>query len=292
MPIRGLQTLTIVLCLFGTPRASLRSGEQTASPTAITGIENLRQVSPHILCGSQPAGVESFAGLAQRGVKVIISVDGAAPSIDEAHKHGLRYVHVPIGYGKITPQQRADLVAAVQSAGGPVFMHCHHGKHRGPAAAGYCGMAIGELSREQGVQLLTDAGTRQDYTGLWDAIRDFSPPSVPAGNLVERAEVEPIVAAMVRIDHHWSGLEKTLKSETVNSDEFRQEALLLTEEFRELSRTSKSTDKDFKQQLSDSVANAEALLKVAESGGNTQALKMSADKLLQKCADCHAQHRN
>ena len=89
------------------------------------------------------------------------------------------WIHIPIGYGKLTEQQRADLVEAVTSAEGPVFIHCHHGKHRGPAAAGYCGIATGEISREQGLKLLSEAGTRSDYAGLWDAIRHFERPVVP-----------------------------------------------------------------------------------------------------------------
>ncbi len=104
-------------CLIGLGISLQAHGED---PSPVPGIQNLKQVTPTILCGSQPESPASFEALARRGIKVIISVDGAQPLIEEAHKHGLRYVHVPIGYGKIGPRQRADLVEAVKTAGGPV----------------------------------------------------------------------------------------------------------------------------------------------------------------------------
>lgn len=274
-------------CLIGLGISVQVRGE---APTPVPGIKNLKQVTPTILCGSQPESSESFEALARRGIKVIISVDGAQPLIEEAHKHGLRYVHVPIGYGKIGPQQRADLVEAVKTAGGPVFMHCHHGKHRGPAAAGYCGMATCDLTREQGLQLLAEAGTRKDYTGLWEAIQKFEPPQVPAGKLVEVAAVEPIVASMVRIDNHWSGLEKSLQAGEASSAEARQELLLLTEEFRELPRRHVTQDEDLEKQMQQAHEATESLLKAAESGAAAE-IKMAASRLSQRCTDCHAAHR-
>lgn len=283
----GLMVLPCVMSVLG----GLVADEPAKSVAPIPGIENLRQVSPRILCGGQPESPESFAELSRRGVKIVISVDGAPTNIEEAHQHGLRYVHVPIGYGKIGPQQRADLVQAVKSANGLVFVHCHHGKHRGPAAAGYCGLAIGELTKEQGVQLLNAAGTRKDYTGLWDAIEQFEPPRVPAGKLVEQAEVAPVVAAMVRIDHHWTGLETSLKGKTPPGEEVRQELLQLTEEFRELPRTSAVNDTDLKKRMLAAQAASEALLKAVESKAAGKEIQTAAAKMTEQCKDCHANHR-
>lgn len=262
-----------------------------ATPAPITGIENLRQVTPRILCGSQPESAESFAELARRGIKAVVTVDGAKPDIAAAHKSGLRYVHIPIRYGKIDPQQRADLVEAVKTAGGPVYIHCHHGKHRGPAAAAYCGMAIGELTKDQGLELLNAAGTLRDYTGLWDAIRQFEAPKIPAGQLVEVAKVEPIVAAMVRIDHHWTGLAKKLKAGPVEDAESREELLHLTEEFRELPRTVVTDDESLKKQMQQAQAAAEAVLKAVQSNASAADLKSATERMAQRCADCHAAHR-
>ncbi len=266
--------------------------EQPASPQPVTGIENIHQVAPGILSGGQPEGAAAFEGLARRGVKVIISVDGATPDVEAAHKHGLRYAHVPIGYDKIKPQQRADLVEAVRTAGGPVFIHCHHGKHRGPAAAAYCGMAMGRLTAEAALGVLKAAGTRSDYTGLWQAVQKFEMPTVPAGPLVETAKVKPLTAAMVRIDHHWTGIDQQVKAGKITDEkEFSRETLLLAEEFRELPRTSPSTDVKFKAHMQTAIDATEELHQAAEKH-DLPAIQTASKKVVQSCVDCHASFRD
>ncbi len=270
----------------------LSAQEQPAPLTPITGVENLRQVTPELLSGSQPEGEAAFQELARRGVKVIISVDGAAPNIEAAHHAGLRYVHIPVGYDGIQPQARADLVEAIKSAGGPVYLHCHHGKHRGPAAAAYCGMATGKLSAAQALDVLKAAGTKADYTGLWDAVRKFERPQVPAGPLVESAKVEPLTTAMVRIDHHWAGIDRQVQAGKVDDgNEFAHEALLLAEEFRELPRTSSSKDEAFIARMKTTITAADELHQSAEKNDLAQ-IKTASAKLLQSCTDCHASHRD
>ncbi len=38
-------------------------------------------------------------------------------------------------HGGISRDQSLTIARAVQDLPGPVFIHCHHGKHRGPTAA-------------------------------------------------------------------------------------------------------------------------------------------------------------
>ncbi len=283
--------IAVLMCLL-VWGAWLAAQDQPAAPPPITGIDNLRHVAPGLLSGSQPEGAAAFEELARRGVKVILSVDGATPDVEAAHQSGLRYVHVPISYGPIQPQQRADLVEAIKTAGGPVFFHCHHGQHRGPAAAAYCGMAMGKLSEAEALAVLKAAGTRADYTGLWDAVRKFEPPTVHAGPLVEAAEVKPITGAMVRIDHHWTGIEQQVKAnQMVDAKEFSREALLLAEEFRELPRTSPSTDEKFKTLMQTAIDATEELHRAAEKH-DLDAIQAASKQILQTCIDCHARYRN
>ncbi len=295
-PLPMLSWINLLSCLL-VGSSLLLADEQPTSSRPITGIENLRQVVPGLLSGGQPEGATAFEELARRGVKVIISVDGATPDVEAARQSGLRYVHIPIGYDMIKPQQRADLVEAVQTAGGTVFLHCHHGQHRGPAAAAYCGMAIGKLSAEEALEVLKAAGTRADYTGLWDAVRKYAPPTVVAGPLVEAAKVEPLTGAMVRIEHHWTGIEKQIETGSITeAKEFASEALLLAEEFRELPRTSlstdeKYTDEKFKVRLQTAIEATEDLHKAAEKH-DFAAIRDAAKKVIQSCVDCHARYRN
>jgi protein tyrosine phosphatase (PTP) superfamily phosphohydrolase (DUF442 family) len=295
-PHSRLRGINILSCLM-VVSSLLLADDQPAPLPSITGVENLRQVAPGLLSGSQPEGSAAFEELAKRGVKVIISVDGATPDVEAAHQFGLRYVHVPIGYDKIKPQQRADLVAAVKTANGTVFMHCHHGKHRGPAAAAYCGIAVGKLSTEEALDVLKAAGTRADYTGLWDAVRKFEPPTVPAGPLVEAAQVEPLTGAMVRVDHHWTGIESQIKTGSITEVKvFASETLLLAEEFRELPRTTPSadekyTDEKFKARLQEAITATEELHKASEKN-DFAAIQTASKRVTQSCVDCHARYRN
>lgn len=266
--------------------------DSSPAPAPIPGIENLKLVTPQLLSGSQPEGEEAFQELARRGVKVIVSVDGSRPDVELAHKYGLRYVHIPIGYDQIKPQSRADLVEATKPASGLVYLHCHHGRHRGPAAAAYCGMAQGQLTSEQAVKLLKAAGTKADYTGLWHAVKKFEPPQVKPGPLVETAEVEPLTTTMVHIDHLWAAIDSQVKAGKVDDwKKLIHETLLLREEFREIPRTAKLTDDDLKSLFQAAIQDTEGLHKAAEKQ-DFAVLKTASQKVAQGCTACHTKHRD
>jgi protein tyrosine phosphatase (PTP) superfamily phosphohydrolase (DUF442 family) len=105
-----------------------------AQPLAIPGVHNAFRATDRIYSGSQPEGEEAFAAFARLGVKTIVSVDGSKPDVEAARKHGLRYVHLPYGYDGIPTNRMVELVKLAAEGSGPLFVHCHHGRHRGPAA--------------------------------------------------------------------------------------------------------------------------------------------------------------
>lgn len=73
-----------------------------------------------MLSGSSPESDEAFAALSRLRVKTIISVDGAQPDVASAHRHGLRYVHLPHGYGGISTEVQLRLVKAARTLPGPI----------------------------------------------------------------------------------------------------------------------------------------------------------------------------
>jgi hypothetical protein len=87
------------------------------------GLHNHRRWSERIGSGAQPEGEIAFRNLAALGYRVVVSVDGARPDLELAAKHGLRYVHIPIGYDGLDPGQRLAVAKAVETAEGPVFFH-------------------------------------------------------------------------------------------------------------------------------------------------------------------------
>ncbi|MCA9293088.1 MAG: hypothetical protein KDA20_04665 [Phycisphaerales bacterium] len=173
-----------------------------------------------VYSGAQPVGEAAFAELAALGVRTIISVDGARPDAEAVRAHGMQYVHLPIQYAGIDTQRRAELVAALRDCERPIYVHCHHGLHRGPAATAYALVGLGELSAEAGLRFLAEAGTSQDYPGLFACVREAgeAPPPAAANAIDGRALPEAnfpgtIAQAMATIDQHWDNLQRTVEAD-------------------------------------------------------------------------------
>ena len=221
------------------------------SPANLGGkdLPNLHRVDSRIFSGGQPAG-SGFAKLAKRGVRTIVSVDGAAPDLASARAAGLRYIHIPIGYDGVPEPAQLALAAVAASSQSPWYVHCHHGKHRAPVAAAILGMLATELSQPKALGLLERAGTGRDYQGLWQAVRDFRQPPSDATlpSLHETVETSDLVAAMARIDRLFDQHKLTPRPQT---------ALLLREEFREAARLlSADAPPDLRRGLADSERRA------------------------------------
>ncbi|HVR84282.1 MAG TPA: hypothetical protein VMU54_08225, partial [Planctomycetota bacterium] len=146
----------------------------TGGPTPIhkPGLENAYWLTDKVLSGAQPEGDAAFEELSALGVKTLISVDGAKPDVDTARKHGLRYVHLPIGYDGVPSERALQLAKAIEELDGPIYMHCHHGQHRGPAAAVVACVVAGRMDTTRAVETLRTLGTGPQYVGLWDSARE------------------------------------------------------------------------------------------------------------------------
>jgi protein tyrosine phosphatase (PTP) superfamily phosphohydrolase (DUF442 family) len=120
-----------------------RSGTPAPARVEAPGLHNVYRLTQG-LYSSSPEGDQGFASLRALGVLTVLSVDGVRPDIERAHKYGLRYVHLPIGYDGMPSQQALRVARAVRDLPGPVHVHCHHGKHRGPAAAAVARLCLDE----------------------------------------------------------------------------------------------------------------------------------------------------
>ena len=116
----------------------------------------------------------------------------------------MRYIHLPIGYDGVSTQRVAELVKAAQTSQGPLYVHCHHGKHRGPAAVAVICEATAGWTTNQAVTWLKEAGTAADYPGLYRSAMDFRlPEAAVLASIVELPEVartSSVIDAMVAID--------------------------------------------------------------------------------------------
>ena len=119
-------------------------------PQEFPGLHHVFSLSDNIISGAEPDGDRALAEIASMGVKTILSVDGKAPDVETARDYGMRYVHVPIQYKGISTDELLVITKTFREAEGPFYVHCFHGKHRGPAAAAVGRLVIDGLSREQG----------------------------------------------------------------------------------------------------------------------------------------------
>jgi protein tyrosine phosphatase (PTP) superfamily phosphohydrolase (DUF442 family) len=273
-------------------------------------MENTYRLTPRLLCGGEPRGVETFAALKKQGVKTIISVDGAMPDVEVARKLGLRYVHLPIGYDGVPREQAVRLIKAIKTLPGPVYVHCHHGKHRGPAAAAVCGLATEGWTKEQALAWMKQAGTSPDYRGLFTSAREFVPPTAEeldrAGTeFPERAIVPALVEMMVQVEKRWDHLKAVEKAGFKTPPDQpdidpSHEALQLVEQFHELVRLPevKERGQEFlaaAETAKEHAADLESTLRAFGKGPTLEARKRVEAAFLaagKSCATCHAQHRD
>lgn len=284
-----------------------------AAPQPLTNtppaLHNVFRVTPRIFSGSQPEDDAAFAWLASQGIKTIVSVDGSRPDVETARRHGLRYVHLPVGYDGVSTNRVAELAKVATTLPGPFYVHCHHGKHRGPVAAAVLCEASENWSATEAETFIKQAGTSSDYPGLYRSVREFRAPQAEtlAGLTNSFPEVAPapgLVQAMVALD---ARMERLRACQTVGwrtppehpDVSPAHEAVQLWEQFRELERAKEMKTKpaSFNEILRATENAADQLrqhLRDASSGPDSK--RASADAafrhITDNCAACHRKYRN
>ena len=276
------------------------------APVELQGLHNVLRISPQLYSGSGPESDKAFAALAALGVKTIISVDGARPEVEAAKAAGLRYVHVPIGYNRMPRERVVQLAKALQELPGPFYIHCHHGKHRGPAAAAIARLCADErCTVADAAALLRQAGTDPRYVGLFESVEKFVRPSAgelrTIGPLPETVRVAAFTQTMVAIDHHFDNLKRARKAGWKTPEDHPDvdpphEALQLLEHYQELRRLPalKERPADFQAWLRDGEAAAGELEQVLRQGKKLD--ERAAERVFLRasavCTACHAKYRD
>ncbi len=285
--------------------------KRAAYVLATKHLPNAIQVHERVISGGQPAGESAFRELSELGIKTIISVDGAKPDVELAKKFGLRYVHLPHGYNGIQQERIDELAKAVRDLEGPIFIHCHHGKHRSPSAAAAACVSAGLIEPIEALPILKLAGTNENYIGLFESARsatklsstylDQLTPEFP-----ETAKLPPMAEAMVELerthDHMKRLSESGWKSLPDHPDlTAAHEALLLREHFTEMLRMEYVTKQPagFSMLLKESEADALLLEKAIQQWKSTSnSTSLPADqtepfrRITANCINCHKQYRD
>jgi protein tyrosine phosphatase (PTP) superfamily phosphohydrolase (DUF442 family) len=266
-------------------------------------LPNAYVIHEKVISGGEPHGEDAFAALSKLGVKTVISVDGAKPEVELAKKHGMRYVHLPHSYDGVPEKRAQELAKAVRDLPGPIYIHCHHGKHRSPAAAAVACVGAGLLPAADARSFLETAGTSKNYRGLYqsaeiarrleDKLFDELEIEFP-----ETVDVPPLADAMVALerthDHvkqiaanNWQPLPKHPDIDTAH------ETLLLREHYTELLRTEDVSGQpaEFQKLMQEGEDAAKALERaMAEADYASAANALTA--IDRNCVSCHKTFRD
>lgn len=285
---RALLLLTLLSCSAPPPRH----------------LEHTRRITDSVYSGAQPEGDEAFRELASMGVKTLISVDGLKPDVAAAHRHGLRYVHLPIGYDGVPHERALELAKAIQELRGPVYVHCHHGQHRGPTAAVVACVVAGKLDNDEAVAAMKELGTGPQYLGLWKSAREAKAASASElrdlkVEFRETSPIPPMVDAMVGLDAALDRLELCRKAGWTPPPghpdvDPPHEALKVHEIFVEILRTEecRGRPEEFCSMMQAARAAAEQLNLALGRGVPGDVADHALAALQKSCTDCHAVYRN
>jgi protein tyrosine phosphatase (PTP) superfamily phosphohydrolase (DUF442 family) len=305
----ALVTLTLLCCLTDGLAVSQEQASDDGKMQA-AGLPNVINVSDKLLSGGMPHGEEGFRSLQRLGVKTVISVDGARPDVEVARKFGLRYVHLPIGYDGVPKEQGLRLAKAVRDLPGLVYLHCHHGKHRSPAAAVVVKLCLdANCTVDTAISMMKKAGTDPKYIGLYGSPKEVQRPTQEAldklsAEFPEVAKVGGLMQNMVQVDERWELLKQIKASGWKTPKEHPDldpphEALMLWEHYDDAARLPEVQKRpaEFRRILSAAESAAkdlEVILRLSMTTG--QAPPPEMDRAFRRsesaCTQCHARFRD
>jgi protein tyrosine phosphatase (PTP) superfamily phosphohydrolase (DUF442 family) len=274
-------------------------------PVNAPGLSNVFRVSDRIYSGSSPDGDAGFAALHELGIKTIITVDGSTPDVATAHRHGLAYVHLPVGYDGIPRDKVLALARAAAELPGPIYVHCHHGQHRGPAAVAVIQLCTDPAWDPAAAEAwLRTAGTDPRYTGLVSIPRTLVRPSAEelAGVAADFPEVAPargLTQLMVEVDSRWDRLTRVkaagwgVPADRPDVDP-PHEAVQLGEQFREAARLDavRRRGPEFARRLGEAEAAAIELERGLQSPVDAVRAAKAFERSAAACAACHERFRD
>lgn len=283
------------------------STHRSLRPIELPGIHNVVAFRSDLFSGSAPEGDAGFDSLRALGVKTVLSVDGARPDLQRILARGMRSVHIPIGYGGFDAKRQAELVRAVRDLPRPLYLHCHHGKHRSASSAATVAVSLGWLTSSDALARMEVAGTARQYTGLWECAARAVPMSAEAidGASADFPAVAPpssFVAAMVAIDATMDDLKLAASHEWMPSGHHTDPAPLpaaatLAEHFRLIDVTTSDAGfddeeidevREWLRQSADSAMNLERLIAREQFAEATTLLSTIGAS----CTRCHESYRD
>ncbi|HYE05033.1 MAG TPA: hypothetical protein VEL07_05855 [Planctomycetota bacterium] len=267
------------------------------------GLGHVVAFTAGICSGAAPEGDDGFDALVALGFRTVLSVDGARPDLPRAHARGLRYVHLPIGYDGIDEARGLAIARAVRDLPGPIYIHCHHGRHRSAAAAGVAGVTLGHLTPDQAGARMAVSGTSPSYPGLHRCVALAR----PAARRVDTASADfpetwastGTVDSMVAIDDAFDRLKACAQAGwTAPLDHAdlvpAAEAGRLADLLRDLAAHDESLGRGdaFRRDLREAQEHASRLETALVDGAGAAEASRRLRLVAESCTACHARHRD
>ena len=282
---------------------SCHGPEPRENPFELPGLHNVVEYADGLYSGSAPGGSAGFESLEALGIRSIISVDGAAPDVTGARALGMRYVHLPIGYGGMDSTRRLEISRALKDLPGPTYVHCHHGKHRSAGALGAGLVTLGILTPGEARARMLVSGTSPHYRGLYEGVasaRKATPEELASasGSFPEVRQPSALVQSMVEIEAAHDRLLEVEKAGWRTPPEHPDlvpaaEAGLLADLQRNIDpRELASRGKGFELRLAEGWNLAEDLERGILDGLGPKELSARLDAVSHSCKGCHVAHRD
>ena len=269
----------------------------------LPGLHNVVTYADQLVCGGVPDGEQGFDTLDQIGIKTIISVDGAKPDLKRAGALGLRYVHLPISYDTVSAERQVELAQAISNLQRPIYVHCHHGKHRSGAALATALIGAGQLTVEQATERMHVSGTAASYSGLWDAVQRSRPLREPQlqrdpSSFPSITTVTGLVATMSELDEVLDRVRQSQRAGWRAPDDHpdlvaEKEAGRLAELLSSLRNDVESQryPPDYQRHAASSIQAGRAL-HAAVRDADVQRASQMLTTLTNSCKACHRTYRN
>ena len=266
-------------------------------------LENVFHLSDQIYSGGEPLSEEAFSRLAGWGVRTIISVDGKAPNHALAAAHRIHTVHIPTQYRGLSPERMLLLVKSFRELEGPFYVHCFHGRHRGPAAAAIGRVVLNGTPRSQALAEMRQwCGTSPAYEGLFECVAtsQIPSPTATAAHPVTSPEAKPqsLSSWMATITRPFEFLEGRASSQF--SPDPSHPDLDPVEEARRVSlgleaclklAKGQTAAPEYYQQMESALASSRKLL-AALMAENPTGAGSALEELTRDCKGCHQAYRN
>jgi hypothetical protein len=274
-----------------------------------SGLHNVYRLSESIVSGSEPHGEEALRALQEMGIRTVLSVDGKVPEAELAAKYGLTYVHVPIQYKGITDDEMLKIAKTFREQEGPFYVHCFHGKHRGPAAAEVGRVVLDGIPRDQAVAEMRQwCGTASSYEGLYRVIAEGNIPDAQttrafAWDFPAAHPFDGFRGGMVEVSRADDNLKflwkRTWQPDAEHPDiDALHEASKLASALERCAALDELASKppDFQGWMADSVKRSaslrDALAGLKQGEGDTAAADKAYQELSASCNACHEVYRN